>query len=164
MMLNRKWLVSLSAIVITGGVGAGIYANLNASGADSLNSQELEITAYRSPNCGCCVGWLDHLEEAGFQVTDQVTENIQTVKGEHNVPRDLSACHTAVIGDYVVEGHIPASDIKRLLVEQPDVDGIAVPGMPIGSPGMESGDIQEPYNVYTFTENGNTEIYQQYEG
>jgi len=143
-------------VIITGGVSAGIYTAVNPSQADTLASETLQLTSYRSPTCGCCHAWVEHLKAEGFTVKDNVTENLDTIKSENNVPQDLMACHTAVINGYVVEGHIPAADIKRLLREQPDVAGIAVPGMPIGSPGMESGDIKQPYSVFTFTEAGET--------
>jgi len=161
-MLNRRWLLSLGAVIITGGVGAGIYTLINPSPANTLSREALQITSYRSPNCGCCHGWIEHLKAEGFTVKDNVTENLETIKAENNVPQNLTACHTAVTNGYVVEGHVPATDIKRLLREKPDVVGIAVPGMPIGSPGMESGDIKEPYTVFTFTKEGETQIYQEY--
>ncbi|AFZ43885.1 protein of unknown function DUF411 [Halothece sp. PCC 7418] len=161
-MLNRKWLLSLGAVIITGSVISGIYTAVNPSPTDTLAPETLQITSYRSPTCGCCHGWVEHLKEEGFTVKDNVTEALNSVKSEHNVPQNLVSCHTAVINGYVVEGHIPATDIKRLLREKPDVAGIAVPGMPIGSPGMESGDIKEPYTVFTFTETGETEVYQKH--
>lgn len=161
-MLNRRWLLSLGAVIITGGMGAGIYVAINPSPANTLSPKALQITSYRSPTCGCCYGWVEHLKAKGFTVKDNVTEDLETIKTENNVPQNLMACHTAVINGYVVEGHIPASDIKRLLREKPDVAGIAVPGMPIGSPGMESGDMKEPYTVFTFTDGGETQVYQQH--
>jgi hypothetical protein len=98
----------------------------------------------------------------GFQVEDNVVEDIEAVKREHNVPPDLASCHTAIVNGYIVEGHIPAADVARLLREQPDVAGIAVPGMPIGSPGMESGNIRQPYAVFTFTEDGTATVFQEH--
>lgn len=115
-----------------------------------------EITVFRSPTCGCCGKWIDHAEAAGFQVKDEVTEDMSAIKQQYGVPQNLTSCHTTVVGDYVVEGHVPVEDVQRLLVEKPDVAGIAVPGMPIGSPGMESGDYTEPYTVFSFTESGET--------
>jgi hypothetical protein len=115
-----------------------------------------EITVFRSPTCGCCGKWIDHAEAAGFQVKDEVTEDMSAIKQQYGVPQTLTSCHTTVVGDYVVEGHVPVEDVQRLLVEKPDVAGIAVPGMPIGSPGMESGDYTEPYTVFSFTESGET--------
>lgn len=115
-----------------------------------------EITVFRSPTCGCCGQWIDHAEAAGFQVKDEVTEDMSAIKQQYGVPQNLTSCHTTVVGDYVIEGHVPVEDVQRLLVEKPDVAGIAVPGMPIGSPGMESGDYTEPYTVFSFTESGET--------
>jgi len=161
-MLNRKWLLSLGAVIITGSVGAGIYTAVNPSPTDTLAPETLQITSYRSPTCGCCHAWVEHLEAAGFTVKDNVTDDISSIKKQYDIPQDLASCHTAVINGYVVEGHIPAADIKRLLREKPDVAGIAVPGMPIGSPGMESGDIKQPYSVFTFTEEGKTQVYQKH--
>lgn len=113
-----------------------------------------KVTAFRSPTCGCCSLWVKHMEEAGFQVEDRVTEDMAAVKARYGVPDGLRSCHTAVIDGYVVEGHIPAADVARLLTETPDVAGIAVPGMPIGSPGMESGNYVEPYTVFSFRQDG----------
>ncbi|MBE9167711.1 DUF411 domain-containing protein [Pleurocapsales cyanobacterium LEGE 06147] len=115
-----------------------------------------EITVFRSPNCGCCGLWIDHLEAAGFQVKDNVTENLESVKQQYDIPENLATCHTAVVAGYVIEGHVPVEDIQRLLAEKPAVAGLAVPGMPIGSPGMESGGYVETYTVFSFTEDGNT--------
>ena len=115
-----------------------------------------EITVFRSPTCGCCGKWIEHAEAAGFQVKDEITEDMSAIKQQYGVPQSLTSCHTTIVGDYVVEGHIPAEDVQRLLTEKPDVAGIAVPGMPIGSPGMESGDYTEPYTVFSFTESGET--------
>jgi hypothetical protein len=108
------------------------------------------MTVYSSPTCGCCAKWVTHLEENGFSVEHIKTEQLGAKKAELGIPRSLSSCHTGVIGDYVVEGHVPAEQVKRLLAESPDVEGISVPGMPIGSPGMERGDTREPYDVIAF--------------
>lgn len=115
---------------------------------------EPELIVFRSPTCSCCGQWIDHMEAAGFHVEDHVTDDMTAIKQQHGVPDHLSSCHTALVGGYVIEGHIPASDVQRLLREQPDVVGIAVPGMPIGSPGMEMGDEVEPYTVIAFTQTG----------
>lgn len=126
---------------------------------DGLGEQAVfanEITVFRSPNCGCCGLWMEHLEAAGFQVNDNVTENLEVVKQQYDIPENLATCHTASVAGYVIEGHVPAEDIQRLLAEKPAVAGLAVPGMPIGSPGMESGGYVEPYTVFSFTEDNNT--------
>jgi hypothetical protein len=115
-----------------------------------------ELTVFRSPTCGCCHQWIEHMEAAGFTVKDNVAEDMTAIKEQYGVPANLASCHTTVVDGYVVEGHIPAEDVQRLLAEKPDIAGIAVPGMPIGSPGMESGDYVEPYTVFSFTEDGET--------
>ena len=137
-------------------------ASTQAALVADLPPEALQVVSYRSPTCGCCEGWVEHMRAAGFQVEDHVVEDVESVKRAHNIPPDLASCHTAIASGYVVAGHIPAADVSLLLTEKPDVAGIAVPGMPIGSPGMESGDIQQPYAVYTFTEDGATEVFQDY--
>jgi hypothetical protein len=127
-----------------------------------LPAADLRIVSFRSPSCGCCHGWVEHMRANGFQVEDNVVEDIEAVKREHNVPAELASCHTAIANGYVIEGHIPATDVVRLLREQPEVAGIAVPGMPIGSPGMESGNIRQPYAVYTFTNDGSFAVFQEH--
>ncbi len=118
----------------------------------------VEITVYKSPTCKCCDKWVDHLRDAGFTVTAQNTSNMSSIKLSSGVKPKLQSCHTALVEDYVIEGHVPASDIKRLLLEQPAVSGLTVPGMPIGSPGME-GPYKEPYEVLTFDQKGQTKVY-----
>ena len=168
--LKQSWLRFGAAILVAGGVGVGVYSmvapadfqhQVMADGrsetiADTLPPEARQITAYRSPTCGCCGEWVKHMQAQGFQVEDNIVENMDGVKREHNVPEDLASCHTVIANGYVIEGHIPAADVKRLLMEKPDVLGIAVPGMPLGSPGMESGNIKEPYTVFTFDQAGQT--------
>ncbi|MBE9030455.1 CopG family transcriptional regulator [filamentous cyanobacterium LEGE 11480] len=102
------------------------------------------------------------MQAVGFTVEDNITENLDAIKKQHNLPNDLAACHTAIAAGYVIEGHIPAADIQRLLAEKPKIAGIAVPGMPIGSPGMESGNIRESYATYSFTKDGKVTIFQEH--
>jgi hypothetical protein len=111
------------------------------------------ITVHREPNCGCCLGWVQHLEKAGFRTKVLETRDVDAVKRRLGVPDDLAACHTAEIAGYVVEGHVPAIALKRFLAEKPNATGLAVPGMPIGSPGMEGGK-PEAYEVILFEPNG----------
>src|SRR5258706_10104624 len=95
------------------------------------------ITVHKDPNCGCCTGWVQHLQKAGFTVKTIETADLDAVKARLGVPADLAACHTAQVGAYLVEGHVPAVALMRLINEKPDARGLAVPGMPVGSPGME---------------------------
>ena len=112
-----------------------------------------EIRVYKSPTCGCCEKWVEHLRAAGFAVQTSDVPDVTPIKLENGVTPELSACHTAFVGGYVVEGHVPASDIRRLLAERPAVAGLAVPGMPMGSPGME-GPRPVPYEVLSFGDQG----------
>jgi hypothetical protein len=112
------------------------------------------VTVHKDPGCGCCTGWAEHLEAAGFPVTAINTPRMNAVKARLGVPHDLAACHTAEVDGYVVEGHVPAAAIDRLLAERPSAKGLAVPGMPIGSPGMEGGE-PEVYDVILFGPQGN---------
>ncbi len=107
------------------------------------------ITVWMSPTCGCCGGWVEHLKRNGFVATVIQTPNVMAVKTKHGVPPELASCHTAIIEGYIIEGHVPAHAISRLLTEKPDGRGLAVPGMPIGSPGMEGGR-PETYDVMLF--------------
>jgi hypothetical protein len=111
------------------------------------------ITVHKDPNCGCCAGWVGHLQRAGFPTEVIETRNLDAVKTRFKVPDDLAACHTAEVAGYVIEGHVPAIALKRLLAEKPDATGLAVPGMPVGSPGMEGGS-PEKYDVVLFGPNG----------
>jgi hypothetical protein len=112
-----------------------------------------EVQVYKSPTCGCCEKWVDHLRAEGFTVRTKDVPDVSPIKLENGVGPELSACHTAFVGGYVVEGHVPASDIRRLLAERPAVAGLAVPGMPVGSPGME-GPNAKPYEVLSFGAQG----------
>ena len=144
---------------------SGIIGSLPARSAPTSGlSTPIVVTSYRSSTCGCCKGWLDHLRKAGFTVKDYVTDNIGSVKQRYGVPDQMQSCHTARIGGYTVEGHIPVSAIQRLLKERPKVAGIAVPGMPLGSPGMESPLKKESYTVFTFTASGRTQPFQAVKG
>jgi hypothetical protein len=113
------------------------------------------ITVYKSPGCGCCEKWAEHLRAAGFRVDARDAANLNAVRRELGVPSRLAGCHTAKVGRYVVEGHVPADQIKRLLQEQPDIAGISVPGMPVGSPGMGGSGGRE-YDVVSWDKAGRT--------
>ena len=116
------------------------------------------VTVFKTPSCGCCKGWAEHLEKHGFKVVARDLADVTPIKTAHGVPESLRTCHTALVGGYVVEGHVPADVIAKLLRERPKVAGLAVPGMPMGSPGME-GPTSESYDVLTFTKTGKTTVY-----
>ena len=117
------------------------------------------MTVYKTPTCGCCNLWIDHMTAAGFQVRGVDMEDITEVKQASGVPMRLRTCHTAIVDGYVVEGHVPADLVKKMLAEKPKVTGIVVPGMPVGSPGMEQGDMKDPYEVLLFDKAGKTTVY-----
>ena len=120
---------------------------------DVLAAENPLVTVHRDPSCGCCGGWVEHLKKAGFQTKVIETRDLDSVKKRLGVPDDLAACHTAEVMGYVVEGHVPATALRRFLSERPNASGLAVPGMPIGSPGMEGGQPQ-PYEVVLFGSDG----------
>jgi hypothetical protein len=117
------------------------------------------VTLYKSPNCGCCSGHAKALEDAGFVVTITETDKLDEIKQANNIPSDGVSCHTSIIGDYVVEGHVPLEAIETLLTERPDIAGIGLPGMPAGTPGMP-GKKLAPYEVYQLSERGEMSPYQ----
>lgn len=116
-------------------------------------AEENVMTVYKSPTCGCCKKWISHMEDNGFKVETVNTSNVVSVKQANNIPAKTWSCHSAKINGYVIEGHVPATDIKKLLAEKRDVAGLAVPGMPMGSPGME-GYRKDHYSVYEFDKQG----------
>ena len=118
------------------------------------------IKVYKSPTCGCCALWVDHMREAGFRLDVENTDDMIGVKIDAGLPLQLQSCHTALVGDYVFEGHIPAEVIARFLAEKPSASGLAVPGMPVGSPGMEFGDRVDPYDVIQFDAAGSMSVYE----
>jgi hypothetical protein len=126
--------------------------------AAPVATTDLTAVVYKDPNCGCCNDWVTHLRDNGFTVVARDVRDLDAVKQRHGIPRRLHSCHTAEIGGYVVEGHVPADLVRRLLRERPAVAGIAVPGMPVGSPGME-GPYSEPYEIVAFTRAGATSVY-----
>ncbi len=117
------------------------------------------VTVYRSPSCGCCGQWIAHLRQNGFKAVEITDRNMAEIKRRHGVPSRLRSCHTALVEGYVIEGHVPAADIRRLLREKPKVNGLAVPGMPVGAPGMEMGTRKDDYVVWSFDEGGSIDTF-----
>jgi hypothetical protein len=134
---------------------------LGAAPASAANSDALSIEVWKAATCRCCGAWVKHLEANGFQVKVNAAEPsaLSALKRQAGIGDKLASCHTAKIGDYVVEGHVPAPDIKRLVTEHPEAVGLTVPGMPIGSPGMEQGAETEPYDVLLIKKDGSTEVF-----
>jgi len=125
------------------------------------DSQEGIISVYKSPTCDCCNKWIKHLKSNGFSVRGINEINMEKIKMDKGVPEKFKSCHTAVINGYVIEGHVPANDIRKLLSEKRNIAGLSVPDMPMGSPGME-GSRKDPYEVYEFDLAGNYEVINQY--
>ncbi len=124
----------------------------------SRHTTAAEVVVYKSPTCGCCSKWVEHLEANGFAVDARDVQDLEPIKAEAGIPRRLQSCHTAYVDGYVVEGHVPADVIRSMLAARPDIHGLAVPGMPMGSPGME-GPRQEAYNVYALGRDGKLKVY-----
>ena len=129
----------------------------------ALEDKSLDIVVYRSPTCGCCSKWLAHLKKHGFNVQDNVLEDMQSIKDKYGIGRSLASCHTAIINGYIVEGHVPANDIKTMLRDRPEIKGLTVPGMVAGTPGMEMGDQKAPFKVLAFDKDGQVKVYKSYD-
>lgn len=150
--LNRRGFLGSAALTLfTGGL-------LNSPAAHAA-FDGTKATVYRNPGCGCCENWVLLLENAGFAIDMIDTEDLDGIRASNGVPADLAGCHTALLGGYVVEGHVPVSDITRMLKERPNIAGIAVPGMPLGSPGMEAGSQKDEYSVIQFGKDGSRKVF-----
>lgn len=131
------------------------------SGTEAEAGELPEAMVYKTPTCGCCEDWIEHLRAEGFEVKVEDRDDLTPLKDMLGIPRPLRSCHTAMVGKYLVEGHVPASDIRRLLAEAPQVAGLATPGMPIGSPGMEvPGRPADRYDVLAFDAEGRTTVFE----
>ena len=138
------------------------FAWLAVSMALADGSLAKDIVVYKNPHCGCCTKWVEYLQQNNYNVTIESTRDVLSIKARLGIPEQLAACHTAIIDGYIVEGHVTHRDITKLLLFRPEVKGIAVPGMPIGTPGMERGDSVESYNVMSFDDQGNIEIFKEH--
>jgi hypothetical protein len=142
-------LVQLGALVVVG----------TSSRSDERAQAKIPITVYKDPNCGCCALWVEHLSRTGFAVTVKDSADVDTVKRAHDVPQPLWSCHTALAGGYVIEGHVPAADVKALLARKPKgIVGLTIPGMPASAPGMDLKPFR-PYTVLAFDKTGQTSIF-----
>ncbi|GAA5131431.1 DUF411 domain-containing protein [Alloalcanivorax gelatiniphagus] len=128
-------------------IAAGLFLTSTLAAAGTLE-------VYKSPSCGCCTAWAEHMRDNGFEVEVHNTENLQSIKEKAGLKPGMGSCHTAFIDGYAIEGHVPAEDVKRLLEQRPDAHGLTVPGMPVGSPGMEMGDRRDAYKVLLYGEDG----------
>lgn len=140
--------------------GALALAGRAASQTPAAAGGKPAVTVYKSASCGCCSKWVDHMKTNGFTVTAVDVDDIEVPMKTYGVPSSLASCHTAIVGGYVVEGHVPADVVSRMLREKPAIRGIAVPGMPVGSPGMEVPGYKDAYNVVSFDKAGKTAVYE----
>jgi hypothetical protein len=139
-----------------------MLTGLLVSGA-TFSAQQPLVEVYKTPTCGCCSKWVEHMRASGFTVRTTNMDSTAPVQNRHGVPPEVRSCHTAVVDGYVVEGHVPVAEVKRLLKERPRITGIAVPGMPAGSPGMEmDGVAPQPYYVVTFDKNVDIQVFAKY--
>ena len=152
---------AVSAVAVLGGaVGIATAVSGQSSTPQAAPSQATIIDVYKDPTCGCCSKWVEHLRNQGFTVRTTDKGDLDPFKASHHVPRQAQSCHTALVQGYVLEGHVPAGDVQRLLKEHPAIVGLAVPGMPIGSPGMEMpGSKVQPYDVIAFDREGRTRVF-----
>lgn len=155
---TRRTLLLIGGLAVALSIVAGI-----AISYDQSQPAPPTMVVYKHPECGCCTKWVGHLRESGFRVRVNDTRDWPETRQKLGVPDSLAACHTGVVNGYLVEGHVPAEDIHRLLRERPAAKGLAVPGMPIGSPGMEASDQREPYDVLLMTEDDRRTVYAHHE-
>ena len=153
--MNGKTLIATCSLLMVAAVSAVLY------GQDAFAPQAAapDITVYKDPQCGCCGKWIEHLRRSGFSVAARNETRMDRIKSARGVPARLASCHTAVVGGYVIEGHVPADAIKRLLRERPPISGLAVPGMPMGAPGME-GPRTDRYEIASFGPDGKIGVYE----
>ncbi len=139
--------------------GLAVLASGYAPAGNHAAHAATTITVFKDANCGCCKSWIEHLRKHSFTVIARDTNDLGGIKRTGRVPERLVSCHTGFVNGYVVEGHVPAADIQRMLDEKPKIAGIAVPGMPVGSPGMEVGDRKDSYDVVAFNRDGTTRVF-----
>jgi hypothetical protein len=155
MITRREWLTA----TIGGAAAALVSQTERALALPPIKPAEL--TVYKTPSCGCCRLWVSHAKAilTGYDIRTLDMDDLSEVKARLGVPADLQSCHTAISGPYVFEGHVPADLIKQFLAERPKALGLAVPGMPMGSPGMDTGGVKHPYDVLRFDKAGKTRVY-----
>ena len=145
--------------IALGGATAGMAWHAEEQQQQQAAQQGQKVVVYKSPTCGCCTKWVDYMRAAGFTVEVHDQEDVAPIKRASGVPVSAESCHTAQVGGYVVEGHVPVEDIRKMLRERPQIVGIAAPGMPAGSPGMEVGSRRDRYDVVSFNRAGQTRVY-----
>lgn len=165
--MKTKKLLFLAAVILVAFVGGWMWAGMDAPAGSEpgvaavAQGDATKVVMYQNPSCGCCSKWASHMEAAGFEVETIKTDQINDIKRREGIyDPEIASCHTAFIDGYIVEGHVPADDVRRMLRERPDIKGIAAPGMPVGSPGMEvAGQPADSYDVIAFDAEGNTSVF-----
>ncbi|MBT9512861.1 MAG: DUF411 domain-containing protein [Acidovorax sp.] len=158
---RRQW---LAAALPVAGAGLAIAMLPTTARAAPGTAATTPVEVWKDPNCGCCQDWVDHMQANGFAVKVHATGN-NAVRARLGLAQKLGSCHTALVGGYVVEGHVPASDVRKLLQQKPKALGLTVPGMPVGSPGMDGpayGDRRDPYDVLLVSHDGSTRVFNSY--
>ena len=167
MAINKVFIKTrfLNYLISSGMLFANTINVHRISAAPQENIDIPKVVSYRSASCGCCKKWINHLRDNGLQVVDNIVEDVSAIKNQYQIPNNLRSCHSAQIANYTIEGHVPIESINKLFIEKPNINGIAVPGMPIGSPGMEMHSHQshshdyENYKVVSFSKTGKTKIF-----
>ncbi len=155
--MNMKKLSFLLVLILGVSLIAGCSSPNKITGDALNNNNGNQITVFKSQSCGCCSGYITGLDRSGFSVDEKVVNDVNPIKDKYNIPQNMRSCHTTIVGDYFVEGHVPIEAINKLLEEQPDIDGIALPGMPSGTPGMP-GSKTETWVIYSLSDGKSTEF------
>jgi len=161
-MMNKQGMNKRLAIggALGGGIAVAALAGFLLTGQTAAVAGPI-VEVYKTESCGCCGDWVTHLEEAGFTVKAKNVANPGDYRAKFGIPVEMGSCHTGYVAGYALEGHVPAAEVKRLLAEKPEARGLTVPGMPMGSPGME-GDYKDAYDVLLVKADGSTAVYQHY--
>ncbi|HFD13369.1 MAG TPA: DUF411 domain-containing protein [Crenotrichaceae bacterium] len=156
---KRVFILFLGLLFVQTVTAASIWDKPIENSVDNITAK-----VYRSATCGCCKNWIKHIKQHGISVEDNVLDQneLQQFKRQYGIPQNLQSCHTAVVGSYLVEGHVPAADIMRMVKEKPAIAGLSVPQMVTGSPGMEMGSRKAPFSVISFDKSGKTAVYNSY--
>ena len=155
----------LNSLIFSGFLIVNILNSQESSAKTQENIDIRKVVSYRSASCGCCKKWINHLRDNGLEVVDNIVEDVSVIKNQYQIPNNLRSCHSAQIANYMIEGHVPIASINKLFREKPNINGIAVPGMPLGSPGMEIHSLDshshnyENYKVVSFSKTGKTKIF-----
>ena len=167
MAINKVFIKArfLNYLISSGMLFANTINVHRISAATEENIDIPKVVSYRSASCGCCKKWINHLRDNEFEVFDNIVEDVSAIKNRYQIPNNLRSCHSAQIANYTIEGHVPIESINKLFREKPNINGIAVPGMPLGSPGMEMhsheshSHVYENYKVVSFSKTGKTKIF-----